>query len=55
MTSADPLRKKDHLRDDSLMKFRMQENVMTGKTETNGSIDSTIMFKWQQAGVPMHR
>jgi|JI6StandDraft_1071083.scaffolds.fasta_scaffold08999_6 serine/threonine protein kinase len=33
MTSADPLRKKkDRLREDSLMKFKMQENVMTGKT-----------------------
>lgn len=45
MTSADSSRKKGRLQADSLMKLKMQENVLTGKTETTESIDSQILPK----------
>jgi hypothetical protein len=42
MTSANPFRKNNQepLRDDSCVKFKMKETIMTGKTDTLDSHDS---------------
>lgn len=42
MTSANPFRKQNQepLKEDSCVKFKMRENVMTGKTESLDSHDT---------------
>jgi hypothetical protein len=43
MTTANPLRKNNPgglLKDDSCLKFKMKDSIMTGKTETYDSHDS---------------
>lgn len=50
MTSANPFRKNNQepLKDDSCIKFKMKENVMTGKidsSETTDSVDSPLLKK----------
>jgi hypothetical protein len=42
MTSANPFRRhnQEPLKDDSCVKFKMKENIMTGKTEHMESHDS---------------
>jgi hypothetical protein len=47
MTSSNPIRKQNPLlKDDSCVKFKMKENIMTGKTE---AVDSTGTFSPQLA------
>lgn len=51
MTSSNPLRKNpEMLKDDSCLKFKMKESILTGKMEEyeSGSIDSPAMKKNMQ-------
>jgi|JI6StandDraft_1071083.scaffolds.fasta_scaffold05101_3 serine/threonine protein kinase len=53
MTSCNPLRKNpEMLKDDSCLKFKMKESILTGKTEEyeSGAIDSPAMKKNMQLG-----
>jgi hypothetical protein len=53
MTSANPLRKHgDMLKDDSCLKFKMKESILTGNTEEfeSGAIDSPALKKSMLVG-----
>lgn len=55
MTSADPKRKRpEMLKDDSCLKFKMKECIMTGKTDEydSGALDSPSIKK-SVGGAPL--